>query len=445
MRPGPWWLNPLWSFGERLVRREQAVATGEQVALEPALAVVLAQHLHHAPVGREVVVVGDARFDPRPVLDLEHRAQPVGVGLVGTEQPEVRLVAVAHEHVAQQRPQLAGRLVQLAAGLLHLERVHEGVRQRQVDGEPAAVGMRVGSHAACALGRERGELGHQPPVAVEELLGSIRPHPLLELRQVVGVGSHAGERHLVGSEGALDAHAVDLLRAGPALGGPQHDRRPGRPPAEPLAPGLVLDGPDRVVAGVQRAGQRLVDRGRIVALDEARVVAVALEQRRDVAVAHATHHRGTRDLVLVEVEDRQHRAVACGVEEAHALPRAFERTGLGFAVADDAGDDEVRVVERRAERVHERVAELAALVDRSGGRHRHVAGHAAGRGELAEEAVHAPLVLRHVGVDLAVRALEVDVGQDRGAAVAGSCDVEHVGSGAADEPVEVHVEQAQAR
>ena len=41
---------------ERLVAVEEAVAAGQQVALEPALALVLAEHLHDAPVGGEVVV-----------------------------------------------------------------------------------------------------------------------------------------------------------------------------------------------------------------------------------------------------------------------------------------------------------------------------------------------------------------------------------------------------
>ena len=47
-------------------------------------------------------------------------------------------------------------------------------------------------------------------------------------------------------------------------------------------------------------------------------------------------------------------------------PARGERTGLGLAVAHDARDHQAGVVERRAEGVHERVAELAALVDRPG-------------------------------------------------------------------------------
>ena len=41
---------------EGLVAAEQAVSSGEQVALQPALAHVLAEHLHDPPVGRKVLV-----------------------------------------------------------------------------------------------------------------------------------------------------------------------------------------------------------------------------------------------------------------------------------------------------------------------------------------------------------------------------------------------------
>ncbi len=43
---------------ERFVGVEEAVAPGEQVALEPAEQGVLGEHLHHAPVARELAAVG---------------------------------------------------------------------------------------------------------------------------------------------------------------------------------------------------------------------------------------------------------------------------------------------------------------------------------------------------------------------------------------------------
>ena len=73
---------------ERLVRREDAVPARQGVPLQPALAQVLAEHLHHPAVGTEVVVGLEHRAHERPVGHLEHRLQPVARRLVGREQPE---------------------------------------------------------------------------------------------------------------------------------------------------------------------------------------------------------------------------------------------------------------------------------------------------------------------------------------------------------------------
>ena len=45
------------------------------------------------------------------------------------------------------------------------------------------------------------------------------------------------------------------------------------------------------------------------------------------------------------------------------MPPGGRRACLGLAVTDHAGHKEVGVVERRSERMAQRVAELAALVD----------------------------------------------------------------------------------
>src|SRR5262249_57395077 len=76
---------------------------------------------------------------------------------------------------------------------------------------------------------------------------------------------------------------------------------------------------------------------------------------------------GVGDLVAVQMEDRQNATVPRRVEERVAPPAGGERPGLGLAVADDAGDDQVGVVEGGPESVAEGVAELAALVDAAGG------------------------------------------------------------------------------
>ena len=75
---------------ERLVAGEEAVPAGQQIAFQPALALVLAEHLHHAAVGGDVVVVGRrSRPIEQPVGDLEHGRPAVRGGLVGAEDAEV--------------------------------------------------------------------------------------------------------------------------------------------------------------------------------------------------------------------------------------------------------------------------------------------------------------------------------------------------------------------
>jgi hypothetical protein len=98
------------------------------------------------------------------------------------------------------------------------------------------------------------------------------------------------------------------------------------------------------------------------------------------------------------------------------------------------------VVERGAIGVRQRVAELAALVDRAGGLRRRVAGDAAREGELAEQGTHALGVVGDVGVALRVRALQVRRGHHRRAAVPRAADVESVEVVATDHAVEVRPE-----
>ena len=424
-------------------------ATGEQVALEPALAAVLAQDLHHPAVGRHVIVVGLAREHRAAVLHVEDVTEPVGVGLVRAEEPEVGLGAIAREDVAHELPELAGRAVQLGGRARDRQRVVGIVGQVERPEHAAAVGVRIRAEPAVAAGRERGQLGAQPAPVVEQLLRSIVPHPAVEHRQVGGIFPHAVHRHLVRAEGALDRQAVHRPGPGPALGRAEHDRGPPRSRkargVDAGTSGLRLDGPDPGVAIVEDLGEARVHHQRVLAFHEMRVPAVAAQQAHDVVVVQAAEHGRPTDLVAVQVEDRQHRPVTGRAQEVDAGPAPGQRASLRLPVAHHRGHDQLRVVERGAEGVDEHVAQLAALVDRARSRHAHVARDAAGRRELAEEPGQPGRVLRHVGVDLGVGALEVHVGHDRGPTVPGPGQVDHVRVGLAHQTVEVRVDERQAR
>ncbi len=262
---------------------------------------------------------------------------------------------------------------------------------------------------------------------------------------MLGVAPHLAHRHLMRAPVALLSLAVDLLRAGPPLRRAHHDHRPCGALGKSIAPRVLLDAADVADHRLERRRHQFVHRLRIVALDEMRRIAVAAHQGFELLVRDARQHGRVGDLVAVEVKDRQHGAVAHGIEKLVGVPTRGERPRLRLAVADHAGDDEVGVVEGRAVSVRNRITEFPALMDGAGRLRRDVARNAAGERELGEEPLHPLLVLRDVGIDLAVGPLEIGVGDQPRPAVAGAGDVDHVEVELLDQPVEVDVDEVQAR
>ena len=259
------------------------------------------------------------------------------------------------------------------------------------------------------------------------------------------VAPHIAEGNLMRAPGALHRLAVDLVRAAPSLRGAQHDHRP--------RPSLTVDGGgthvrDAVERTIERDGEPLMRcrmRLRCFDRDEDRIVAVSGHQRRQFLLRDPCEHCRVGDLPTVQVQDRQHHAVAARIEKPVAVPCGGQRPGLRFAVADDADDGEVRVVEGRAERVRKRVPEFAALLNGPGCFRGGMAGHATRVRELLEEPAHAVGVSRHVGVELRIAAVQPGVRVHRWAAVAWSGDEQHGLIPLHDDTVQVCVDEVQPR
>jgi hypothetical protein len=205
----------------------------------------------------------------------------------------------------------------------------------------------------------------------------------------------------------------------------------------------MLDGTDLADHLVQDGGHPLVHVGRLRTAHEAGRIPVAFQQRLQLGLGDPGQNRGPGDLVAVQVQDRQHRAVAHRVQELVGMPAGGQRARLRFPVADHAADQQVGTVEGGAVGVHQRVAEFAALIDGARRLGRDVAGDAAREGELAEEPPQPLLVPADVRVDLGVGALQVDVGDQPRAAVARPGDVDSVEVLAADDPVHMHVDEVE--
>ena len=304
--------------------------------------------------------------------------------------------------------------------------------------------MRVSAHAAAARGREGGDELHRRTVGVKELLRLIRAQPRLQLGEVpVSVCPH-GDRHLMGSPAVLHRQPVHLLGAGPTLGGAQHDHGPAGPLGLAGLAGLPLDALDLPDHPVQHRRHLLVHDHGIVALHKVRLPAAATEEALHLLVTHAGEDGRIGDLEAVEVQNGQHSAVGDGVDKLVAVPRGGQRAGLRLAVAHHTGGDQVGVIRHGAEGVGQRVAQLAALMDRAGGLRCHMAGNAAGEGETLEELLHPLLVSGDVGIDLGIAAVQPVLRHHGVAAVAGAGEIDHIQIVALDDPVQMGIDEVLA-
>ena len=258
---------------------------------------------------------------------------------------------------------------------------------------------------------------------------------------MLGIFLHARERHLMRAERPFNLHAIDDLGPGPSLGRSQHDRGPRRPLPEPVCARIGLDRANRRVALVERRGEFAMHLRRVVALDQVDFVAVTFEHASELFVVVAPEHGRPRNFVAVQMKDRQHRAVTRRIQKLNAFPSAFERRRFRLAVADHARDDEIGIIKRRAERMHQRITELAAFVDRTGHVRTGVTGHSARRRELAKQQAHALGVLGDSRIDLRVGALEIGVRHDRRTAVAGTGNINDVDVVLANQPIEMHIDK----
>src|SRR5579885_2246747 len=113
-------------------------------------------------------------------------------------------------------------------------------------------------------------------------------------------------------------------------------------------------------------------------------------------------------------------------------------------VADDAGDDQIRVIHRSAEGRAKRVAQFAALMNGAGDAGIEMAGKAAGPGETPDKLFQSLIVKGQFRIEMGNRPLQVEVGQVGRRTMPWSRDQKHIQLVASDEMVEVRIHQVDA-
>src|ERR1041385_6651700 len=127
------------------------------------------------------------------------------------------------------------------------------------------------------------------------------------------------------------------------------------------------------------------------------------------------------------------------------MPACGQGASLRFSIADDAGYQQIRIIERGAKSVGQCIAQLPAFMNRAGCFGRDMAGNPARKRELFEELLHSRFVLRNVWIDLAVSAFEVGIGDKTGPAMPRTRDIDHAQIVVLDGAVEMNIDEVQPR
>src|SRR5258706_12871182 len=136
--------------------------------------------------------------------------------------------------------------------------------------------------------------------------------------------AHVAHRHLMRSKRSLGPFAVDKFRTGPTFRRAQNYHRPKYSLLETIFSRATLDPLDFDNCFIECRGHQLMHLLRIVAFNEIRRVAVAAEKRFELVTGNSRQDRGTGNLVAIQVQDRQYRAVTHWVEKLVRVPTGSE-------------------------------------------------------------------------------------------------------------------------
>ena len=171
MKPGSWWLKPLWSWrqtwldkqvvqradrtpprnviahlqplgvlvehriddvDERLVAREEPVPSGEEITFQPALALVLTEHLHYSAVGRQMIVPGKVSATQERLVTSSTSCQRFELFSSGLKSR--KFFASRFSFITSRRnlPMIRVDSAVDGAGLAHFDSVIAEIRQPQI-------------------------------------------------------------------------------------------------------------------------------------------------------------------------------------------------------------------------------------------------------------------------------------------------------------------------
>ena len=182
-----------------------------------------------------------------------------------------------------------------------------------------------------------------------------------------------------------------------------------------------------------------------MALDEIRFVTVARKEAGQFFLGDPGKYRGIRNLVTVQVQDGEHRAITSGVQKFVGMPTGRQRTRLRLTVADDTRHNQIGVVKRRTVSVGNGITQFATFMNGTRRFRRDVAGNAARKRELLKQPLNARRALRDVWVDLAVGPFQIGIRHQSRPAVPRTGNVDYAQVVLFDKAVQMHINEVEPR
>src|SRR5438067_5651455 len=113
------------------------------------------EHLHHAPIGSEMIVNRYDFFLPRTIFYVKEISKTIRIGLVRAEETEITLLGISREHISHQLAELTSGFVALSCRPGDFNRIVCKHGDIQVDQQFSSVRMRIRSHTTVTCGCKR--------------------------------------------------------------------------------------------------------------------------------------------------------------------------------------------------------------------------------------------------------------------------------------------------
>ena len=122
-----------------------------------------------------------------------------------------KLSHIALHHVPQELAQRTGVFRQGGSRLVDVESVFAKIGQPQCLLQDAAIGVRIGAHAARAGRRQRFQFGDQGAVGIEQLFRLLRSHPVFQSAKLLRIFLHIRQRNLMSAPESFQPMTFDFF------------------------------------------------------------------------------------------------------------------------------------------------------------------------------------------------------------------------------------------